>query len=1505
MKLRNIRSLNFRQQIIGMFVCIICVMAPISAYFTSTISNELLKDQLYAQGEQLARLLAKQSKLALLYESNYSAQEAASLIAGHPDVAVREIRLLNGNTLYQSSSWRGLGADGKHIETPTLDSYEFEDEWIFVVKVLTEIDSDEAFQIIESTAPEAQQTILGFVSVSLSKNSLDLVQRRTFVTNVSLALAMGGAICIILLFSARRITKPVEQLSVTMERAEQGDTSVRAELKGQPEIAVMQHAFNTMMDVLEQRERQLEVARDKAVENARVKSEFAANVTHELRTPMNAVLGMLDLLDSSELNSRQYEYVGIAKHSAESLLTLIDDILDFSRAEANKTSLKVSDIDLRELLEDVTKLLASQALGKGLNIGYTIDPRITGKASLDRSRLQQTLINLLGNAIKFTDHGEVSIALGFSPSEHDQTTTNLLFEVSDTGIGIDQSDQETIFEAFRQADATSTREYTGTGLGLTISKQAIQMMNGEIGVISEKDHGSTFWFSIPVSSDVISSSNRADGTSSQAVGTSVRARQRALFFTPGNIIWQFANQSLKALNVNCDIARSYTQMTDQLSELRDKGYFYDFIVVDSDSYHDHQLQIDTLIGRYGSLYNATVVALTNPYHKTSLSSIFTHTIEKPLTRRDLLNLLEWRATPASEDYSRPSAPKPGAQPSRTLATTARILVVDDNRVNQQVAEEMLKKFGIAVHLASDGKAALGHVINNKYDLILMDCNMPAMDGYQCTREIRKLEQGRGTPIIAMTANNSSEERERCIDAGMDDFLSKPLRISVLENLIHDWLHIDISRQPSSRTADVLGSNKPSANTSKHVVYDEAMVSHLFETLGDTVYSVIEAFIEDTPIYIDSLKSALSKNNAMQARELAHTVKGSAATFGSHHLIESAKAIEDLAAQNCLSDCDPYIDSLSRHFEALKSALTEQVLNNEESRQEKASNDHTILVVDDDRTLRLALTSVFRKEGFQIIEATSGSQAIELCKRHIPDIILMDALMSDLDGFQACNSIRELPNCLNIPILMITSLDDEEAISKAFSSGATDFVTKPLHFTVLKERVSRLVKASKAGQKIRQMAYIDSLTNLPNRAKLMQELRVILDRANLHNRSAALLFLDLDNFKNINDSLGHNVGDLLLKVVADRLRGCVRETDFIARLGGDEFTIVLENINDNEDIARIARNICKSLSEPFVFLDKKMHTSSSIGIAMYPRDARDVNSLLKHADLAMFKAKKNKNQFVFYQAGMADEINKRIELEQDLRYAIDHDQLVLFFQPQVDVVTGEVTAAEVLVRWQHPEKGLLGPGEFIAIAEESDLITELTRWVVKGAVAQIDIWSKRGTPLKLSVNLSGKDISGNWQLINYLRNQAEAKHIDPALLELEITESILMRDPQKSRAEIMQLKNLGFTIAIDDFGTGYSSLNYLKNLPVDSLKIDRSFIHELEQNREDQAIVKGIIALAKSMNLKTIAEGVETEAQRSLISEFGCDVAQGFLFSRPLPIEEFDRSYLAKEAGGAPPRLKLV
>jgi diguanylate cyclase (GGDEF)-like protein len=540
-----------------------------------------------------------------------------------------------------------------------------------------------------------------------------------------------------------------------------------------------------------------------------------------------------------------------------------------------------------------------------------------------------------------------------------------------------------------------------------------------------------------------------------------------------------------------------------------------------------------------------------------------------------------------------------------------------------------------------------------------------------------------------------------------------------------------------------------------------------------------------------------------------------------------------------------------------------------------------------------LRGTFAGDEFDVLEAADGAQAIALCERVMPDIVLMDALMPEVSGFDACQRIRQLPGGAELPVLMVTSLDDENAIARAFAAGASDYITKPIHFTVLKERVGRLIKANRAEVRARTLAFADALTGLPNRARLTQELGLALNQASINNERIAVFFLDLDNFKNINDSLGHQVGDLLLKAVADRLRSSVRRSDFIARLGGDEFTVILRRVESEAVVATIARNILVALSEPFVFIHKRMMVSTSIGIALYPDHGADVSSLLKHADLAMFKAKETKNQFCFYQDGMEDAVSHKLQLQQELRQAIDNDLFVLYFQPQYDLTTNLAVAAEALVRWPRDDGTVLGPGAFIPLAEETGLITELTDLVLEKACGAIRGWLIRGYAVKLSVNLSGKDFEVPERLTQRVTEVTRKYEIPPRLLELEITESMLMADPERSRAELLDLKNAGFSLSIDDFGSGYSSLYYLKNLPVDVLKIDRAFVKDLDdpENRRDIPVIAGIIALARSLGLHTVAEGVETHHQRAVIQSLGCEMIQGYLISQPLPRDEFERAFL--------------
>lgn len=419
--------------------------------------------------------------------------------------------------------------------------------------------------------------------------------------------------------------------------------------------------------------------------------------------------------------------------------------------------------------------------------------------------------------------------------------------------------------------------------------------------------------------------------------------------------------------------------------------------------------------------------------------------------------------------------------------------------------------------------------------------------------------------------------------------------------------------------------------------------------------------------------------------------------------------------------------------------------------------------------------------------------------------------------------------------------------------------------------------------IRFQAYHDMLTRLPNRTLLKDRLHQAIAHAKRNKNSLSVMFLDLDRFKVINDTLGHMVGDKLLQAVAMRLRHCLREGDTLARIGGDEFTLLLPEVNSKNDAEVIASKIIKSLKMPFKIDSHELFVSTSIGISQYPEDGQTMESLIKHADIAMYSVKgKGKNGYEFYHLDMLDVYSKHLSLENDLRRAMDDNQFKIYYQPQINIETNEVVAMEALIRWQHPERGLISPSEFIELAEETHLIKEIGDWVLENACAELKRWRDMGlTNVRIAINVSSIQLEQDnfvEKVIGILRkNDIPGDH-----LEIEITENTLMHDTDDGIQKLTELSSHDIKIAIDDFGTGYSSLNYLKRLPIDTLKIDQSFIRDMSNSEEDSSIIKAIIAMAKGLNLNIISEGVETQAQLEQLKAWRCKNMQGFLFGRPMP-----------------------
>ncbi|HXA35402.1 MAG TPA: EAL domain-containing protein [Steroidobacteraceae bacterium] len=429
----------------------------------------------------------------------------------------------------------------------------------------------------------------------------------------------------------------------------------------------------------------------------------------------------------------------------------------------------------------------------------------------------------------------------------------------------------------------------------------------------------------------------------------------------------------------------------------------------------------------------------------------------------------------------------------------------------------------------------------------------------------------------------------------------------------------------------------------------------------------------------------------------------------------------------------------------------------------------------------------------------------------------------------------------------------------------------------------------ANQQLRHLATHDVLTGLPNRVLLDDRLQQAIAHANRDMRSFALLVCDLDRFKLINDSLGHRAGDELLQEVARRLSAVARTADTVARFGGDEFVLIGTSIGDGRDAEELASRVMEALREPVRIAAIDIHTSPSIGIAIYPDDGTTMQALLAHADAAMYSAKQQgRGQFRRYAPGMDAGTEDRVQLESELHNAVNANQFELHYQPKVDTRTGEVRSAEALIRWIHPTRGIVSPAEFIPLAEECGLIGDIGAWVIREACRQTRAWQMAGVPtLRVSVNLSASQFRDSG-LVDSIRGALDDAGLEARYLEVELTESAVMSDPEKSIAVLEHLSAMGVLVSVDDFGTGYSSMSYLRRFPIDKLKIDRVFINEIVSRPEDASIVRAIVSLAHSLRLKVVAEGVETPAQLDFLKTAGCDEYQGYHFSRPLPAADFER-----------------
>jgi diguanylate cyclase (GGDEF)-like protein len=575
--------------------------------------------------------------------------------------------------------------------------------------------------------------------------------------------------------------------------------------------------------------------------------------------------------------------------------------------------------------------------------------------------------------------------------------------------------------------------------------------------------------------------------------------------------------------------------------------------------------------------------------------------------------------------------------------------------------------------------------------------------------------------------------------------------------------------------------------------------------------------------------------------------------------------------------------------------------------EAPSHQGRLLVVDDIADNRTILHRFFRRRGFEVVEADNGAAALAVVAEQQFDAVLLDVVMPGMNGLEVLKRIRTTHSPSTLPVIMVTAKVESEDVVEALQLGANDYVTKPIDFAIASARVQSQVarlKAERAAahyvQKlerinaqleheiaerkqseaiVRYMAQHDSLTGLGNRVQFRDQLVRALARVEDGGGKLALLFIDLDQFKLINDTLGHRIGDLLLTAVGRRLQHSTRDCDTVARLGGDEFAIIQLAKEGAEDAGILADRIIKAITQPYQIEGHQLLVSCSIGIAWAPDDGTDPDLLLANADLALYRAKAEaRGGYRFFEVEMNARAQARRLLERDLRDALSQGQFELHYQPLFNLNGGGVTGFEALVRWNHPLRGVIPPLEFISLAEEMGLIVPLGRWVLRDACREATRWP---ADVKLAVNLSPIQFRTG-TLLKDVKDALAASNLAPERLELEITETALLDDNHKIMQMLHELRSLGVHICMDDFGTGYSSLSYLRMFPFDKIKIDRSFVRDLPANSDSSAIVRAIIGLAGNVGMVTTVEGVETEEQFAYLKAEGCTEVQGYLISRPMP-----------------------
>ena len=795
--------------------------------------------------------------------------------------------------------------------------------------------------------------------------------------------------------------------------------------------------------------------------------------------------------------------------------------------------------------------------------------------------------------------------------------------------------------------------------------------------------------------------------------------------------------------------------------------------------------------------------------------------------------------------------------------SSRILIVDDSKYIRSTLRQFMEEQGCEVVEGENGLEAVKLFETENPDVVLMDCVMPEMDGISACRHIQELPRGKEIPVIMVTSLADESTVDKAFEAGAVDYITKPINFAVLRQRVgrilkakHTKDSLDQAQAFAKAVVNYALDSIITVDSQQLIITFNPAASrcfgyHLSDIIGESINTIIPELF--------------SKNIAESLQELSHSgrecygKRKDGSTFPLEYSISRCQLGEQTLHILILRDIS-------------KRKRAEQALIESEERYRTLTENAYDLISELSLTGEFVYISPNYKEvlGYEGSELLGKQYANYIHPDDIPE--LEKALIK---------LIRKKP--IDQIVLRVFQKNGDirlfESTGKAYKTadGETRIVFVSRDITERKQYEDKLW----------HQAFHDALTGLPNRVLLKDRLKVEIAHANRNCHMVGVIFLDLDRFKIINDTLGHTAGDKLLQEIAKRLENSVRTVDAVARLGGDEFTILVTGLTKMEGIAKIANKILETVKQPLDIEGQQLYVTTSMGISIYPNDGKDVTTLLKNADAAMYLAKeKGRNNYQLYTASMNEKAFERLKMENNLRRALDQDEFVLYYQPRININTKEVIGMEALIRWQHPEKGLVPPNDFIPIVEETGLIVPIGEWVLRTACAQNKAWQEAGYPkVRVAVNISARQ----FQLQNFVETVTKALEetgLDPRWLELEITESVAMQNVEYTYDMLKRLQTMGIDLAIDDFGTGYSSLSYLKKFPINKLKIDKSFVEEISTNPDSAAIAQTVLVLGKSLKFGVVAEGVENQEQVDFLQGNDCEEMQGYLFGKPIPAEEF-------------------